>query len=507
MPLADPTDPSAHDRPPLPLAATLACVWLAFVVYGTSLPFDFDVSSDSIRRGWQQAQWTLFRDSDGTAPSRTDLISNVLLFVPVGVLVYLGLAVPGRWRARAVLAALGTAAAVSAAVELAQLASPSRYTSITDWVTNVAGAAMGAAAGAVYNRWFRPAAVRHVRFLAARQTLRLAMLLYLLVLVVAQLAPWDVSIDWSDLKTGFKRTNIVLWHTPPRRRDWWQVFHEMRGRVPPTAGPHVSDRLRTPTQRLDWTVQRMQSAWLFAIAAFLITYTRRRYARLGPFAAAVWGFVGTLVLSVLVEVLQWTIVSACTDVSDVAVAGLGALVGATAGAVYLWRLPTTHPEALRRARRLAGAAMVAFVLLHVADSARPFDFQSPDAPALARIIWVPFQSHFRYTGMQAARDLLGGTFAFLPIGFLAYLLIRTRRPQPSPVDRSHRHATTRTLLLALLVAVWAETLQLWLPTRYPDTTDLLCAVVGAWFGTLLCRWYLDLEHRWTPPPTPPDAER
>ena len=504
--MQQPLDPPATHTTPrrFRLAGTLALLWLAFVLYGTSLPFDFDVSHRSVQRGWQHARWKLFRDPDGSAPSRSDLVSNVLLFVPVGLLVYLWLAPPGVWRPGALIGALGVAALTSAAVELAQLASPSRCTSATDWVTNVGGAMLGAVGGAIYNRWLRRVAMRRARFLAARQTVRLAMILYVGVLVVAQLTPWDVSIDWSDLKKGFKRTNIVLWHTPPQRRYWWQVFREMRGLEPVTAGAPVSERLRTPAQRLNWTVVQARSAWLFAIAAFLITYSRRRYSGSGLFTAAAWGCIGTLLLSVLIEVLQWGIVSSRTDVSDVAVAGLGALCGAAAGAVYLWRLPTTHPEALRRARRLAGAVMIAFVVLHLADSARPFEFAQPARPVSERVIWVPFQSHYRYTGMQAARDLLGATFAFLPIGFMAYLLIRTRRPDPAhaAVERATRRAVGRTLLMSLLVAVWAETVQFWLPARYPDTTDLLCAVVGAWLGTLLCRWYLDVEHRWGPPPLP-----
>ena len=61
-------------------AAVLLLVWGFFIVYGTLLPFDLSESTEGVharmRRLWEQP----WRPS-----SRTDLISNVLLFMPWGV--------------------------------------------------------------------------------------------------------------------------------------------------------------------------------------------------------------------------------------------------------------------------------------------------------------------------------------------------------------------------------------------------------------------------------------
>ena len=98
------------------------------------------------------------------APSRTDLIANFLLYLPLGAACRLGFGRGGSVRRTIHAALLGSA--LSLTLELLQLTTPHRVTSVFDWAWNSAGAASGALAVALYLRigseW-RLAALRHRR--------------------------------------------------------------------------------------------------------------------------------------------------------------------------------------------------------------------------------------------------------------------------------------------------------------------------------------------------------
>jgi len=87
--------------------------------------------------------------------SRTDLIANLLLYIPFGAACRLAAGGSGSVRRIALAALLGSALSLS--LELMQLATPHRVTSIVDWALNSAGALLGAVAVALYlrigNRW------------------------------------------------------------------------------------------------------------------------------------------------------------------------------------------------------------------------------------------------------------------------------------------------------------------------------------------------------------------
>lgn len=76
---------------------------------------------------------------------------NIALFIPFGA----ALVRPGsRWRV--VLGALALGAALSASIEIVQLAIPGRYTSFADFLSNSVGAGLGALVSATSHRWLRP---------------------------------------------------------------------------------------------------------------------------------------------------------------------------------------------------------------------------------------------------------------------------------------------------------------------------------------------------------------
>jgi len=124
------------------LPLVLLLVYVGFVAYGSFSPFDFAYDPDRIRRFLDHPPPRL-HDADGRRlVSLPDVVSNVLLGVPFGVLMaWSGMA--GGPLATRVLRLVLADTATAGAVEGGQLFAPSRTSSLPDVVAQVAGALAG----------------------------------------------------------------------------------------------------------------------------------------------------------------------------------------------------------------------------------------------------------------------------------------------------------------------------------------------------------------------------
>jgi glycopeptide antibiotics resistance protein len=116
---------------------------LALIVYGSLYPFDFQ--PDAIEGGLLEA----LRQLSWQRAGRSDRIFNVLLYLPLGFCLFLGLATRLRRRVAGVLAVLA-GASLSLAIEVAQVYLTIRVPSLTDLTLNALGTALGAAGGAAW---------------------------------------------------------------------------------------------------------------------------------------------------------------------------------------------------------------------------------------------------------------------------------------------------------------------------------------------------------------------
>src|SRR5688572_9089590 len=91
---------------------TLAVIYLGYLLVVTLYPFQFSVPR------WQSLGQSIPRVF--TFPDRTDFISNVPLFIPLGLLLYCRL-VRNRNKAWAILLAAFIGASASLAIEILQL--------------------------------------------------------------------------------------------------------------------------------------------------------------------------------------------------------------------------------------------------------------------------------------------------------------------------------------------------------------------------------------------------
>jgi glycopeptide antibiotics resistance protein len=122
------------DRKPLALGYALLTYMTLVIAAITMIPFDFKVPG---------------RIHINLHGSISDILANIVLFLPLGFIFQLARPSPG-WRP--LLQAAGFGLLVSTTMEACQLFLPGRDTSLIDVVTNGLGALLGAASAAYHQR-------------------------------------------------------------------------------------------------------------------------------------------------------------------------------------------------------------------------------------------------------------------------------------------------------------------------------------------------------------------
>ncbi len=209
---------SRHDGPPetgsgafsphsVRLAWILAAVYLLVIVYASLLPF----------RGWRTPPEEILYFLSATWPrfiTLQDVMVNVAAYVPLGLLLSIGWG--ARYGpARGVLAAVLAAAALSLAMEAAQMFLPSRIASNVDLLANSLGAWLGAMAAPL----FAPSRILGRKLHAARHRLFLdgmttdVGLVVVFLWLVTQFHPTAQLFGTGSLRASIDLP-VVFTHTP-----------------------------------------------------------------------------------------------------------------------------------------------------------------------------------------------------------------------------------------------------------------------------------------------------
>jgi VanZ family protein len=136
---------AAADAQTIPHRRILAIV-VALILYGSLYPWEFHT-----RHYDRNPLWILLHTWPHTIDRYVlwDVAINITLYAPLGMFAYLAVSARAS-RAVRILAPLALALALSASIEMLQLFDDSRSCSLSDVASNVAGAAVGIAAGALY---------------------------------------------------------------------------------------------------------------------------------------------------------------------------------------------------------------------------------------------------------------------------------------------------------------------------------------------------------------------
>jgi len=160
------------------------------IAYGSLYPFDFRFGEldggtfDTFLRSWRAQS------------GRGDLLGNVILFVPFGLI---GTITTKDWRQafwRAILVFLA-AAVFAVGLQFAQLYLPSRTAALNDVFWNLLGTAVGCLGGFVLSKYVR-------RWLREGQGLQLVPVVLLGCWAALRLNPFVPSIDFQAIKNSLK---------------------------------------------------------------------------------------------------------------------------------------------------------------------------------------------------------------------------------------------------------------------------------------------------------------
>lgn len=331
-------------------------LYVVLIVYASLFPLT----------GWrwpQEPLWHFLQWRWGVETSRSDLVSNVLAYVPLGIL----LGMRGKARGRSGLNNVALAAlagwCLSFAVESIQQWLPSRMPSVLDLVTNLGGTCLGACAGLVLTGESDLAQ----RLRAARAAWCVpgpavnGGLLALLIWVLSQLSPFVPSLDLGTVKAGLS----AIW------------------------------RMLNQPSRFDLALALIYALNIIGLGLLAQTLTRPERRAWPRFALLV---TATLLLKIVVvgRVL-----------APEALAGLAAAL-----MLLLFLLDLS-------VRAAAWAAIIA-----VAAGFTVGELQSMDGP-LHPFNWIPFAGEMD-RNLNGFASILGGVWPFVALGYLGNLLTPAR---------------------------------------------------------------------------------
>lgn len=425
--------------------AAVAIAAAATVVYGSFVPFDFRAPHGTDATG-------LAFPSPSMA-SRTDFVSNVLLFLP-GPFALMGALCAGRGRrsataVAAVLVPLFTVA-VAWSVEWGQQFLPSRTPS---WYDVLAAATASCVAVTVWlavgdrvTDWLH-------RAIAGRQPrtfVETALVLYAAGTAVLQVLPLDLTIRPAELAEKYRAGRIVL--TPLA-----------------SLLPLGLDALLAAFS----TLLRSVPFGLLGLVLWMPASTIRR-----PVGAFVLG----LGAVAAIEAAQIFVFSRVFDVTDVLVGAAGVATGSWAGRRAWSHRTAAAPASVATSWAIRGLA--AWLLILLVRHWYPFDFSLD--PALIRsrlpeVIGVPFRAYYTANPFEALNDAAIKGLLAVPVGLLLW---RCWPPRSWPTVPA---AIRLTILLAVSTVFFTavEAGQLLLPSRYPDITDVGIGMAGTAVGLAL----------------------
>ncbi len=368
LPAAAFDSPGRRTWPP---SSVLWLLFTLFVVYAAAIPFRFVGNFALVQAKLAALHFSPFVSPDGSRLSIPDVLQNVLLFVPFGVLGMIARGSGGRLRRIATVTLLG--AVLSACVETLQLFTADRITAVSDLAADTAGTLIGAAAFAAHERAFQAALTRFSNARFERKAFAFPLMAFLAVACIAEWHPFDVTLDVSSVWGNVKLFRAHPWDTGP-----------------------LTDEV------LEW----LRFAAVGGAAALWFRICNVRWPR--ALAAAVG-----VVLACGLETSQFFIESRGPDLRDAAVHGFGAIAGAAlAGASQ--RLRPALLTTLVYLLTIIGAAIQELSPFAVAPTRNPVE-------------WIPFLSYYQYTSTVTISHVLEMLLMFLPFGFVLSLSVTRGR--------------------------------------------------------------------------------
>jgi glycopeptide antibiotics resistance protein len=414
-------------------------IYLAFVIYGSLVPLNFRYLP--LDQAWSNFH-NILNIKLGVA-SRVDLVTNILLFIPLSFL-WLGT----LWSTNNLGLKLGASALVlicclclSIGIEFSQLFFPPRTASQTDMLAETLGALIGILLwwwkGTVTVKWIEQFFNQH------ESTAGRLLWIYLAILFGYNILPLDLTISPIELHDKWRQGKIIL--------------------IPFTGLP-------SGAAEFAYNLFTDIVIWIPVTFLFILSGKRR------PMQAWIW----TVTAAIILEFAQLLVYSRVTDFTDIISACLGAGIGVIAASQFRSHGTSPSQQPLNNRLLLWIAASLVYSLLLCAIFWYPYDFHLDSNFLRQRIsgfYQVPLVSYFYSTEFRAITEVIHKMGFFMPLGGLLAF---------TSMQISHLRLRTFFTLLALAIiagmAFVIELGQVGLPSKYPGNTDLALEALGGIIG-------------------------
>ncbi len=421
--------------------ATLAVM---LVIYGSWLPFEFDTAA------LMKSELAVVGRIAWVPSNLEDVIANIGIFIPIGLLVTMRLIVGGWGRAPRIVFASVVAASASLICEAGQTIIVQRSASYTDMVFHGLGTLIGIVLAGLSLR------------LAQRFTRQLSMGLALnphralfgivaILVVFAKLAPFDFTISPAALAHSMNTAR-------------WSPFD------PASAGLQQSV--------LGDLTETAGSFFAFALLGILGVGLLREQAE--SRMVSVVNTIGKLiVLAIGIELAQIVIVSHTCDALDVLLYVYGGLMGAGLGVALGTSAADNHRFAGRQvaARVLLTAALVVQGVL-VVGSIFPAGGQL-EKLSTSSIQWIPFYAQFKEPLAKSIGQIVSSVIWY---GTLAIVVAS------ASVGGVRRYRFLPAVLATVGLVLLTEAAQVFDQARVADMTEPVLALAASAVAMFVCRW-------------------
>lgn len=417
--------------------------YLAFVVYGSLLPFDYRPIP------FEQAinQFLHIRYLDLGVVSRADWIANILLYMPLAYLAVdwatasRGIATTHRAPIGGMVFAIVLSLGTALAVEFLQIFFAPRTVSLNDLLAEGIGTVLGLFLWARYHRTFRQLVddFRH----ADAHSVHAAIILYLIAYLALALFPFDLLVSGAEWRGKLASGRVA-----------WILADNCTG-------------LRCLVQLLAEAAAIAPLGLLLALANPRLRLTR--VAALG------------LALGIALELLQLAIASGTSQGMSVVMRVVGLVGGAWVGR----SLPRLSLQAVANRIRWTTLLLTIpylFALTWLNGWWSEHWLEPSEAiNRLAELKLLPLYYHYFSTETHAVASVLSQLGMYAPVGMAYWAQTYSRRSL----------AAVRLLPLALVTAslsLFVELGKLAVPGRHPDLSNLFFAVGGALISYLALSW-------------------
>jgi VanZ family protein len=449
--------------------------YLAFVIYGSLVPWQFRPLPLNIAL----EQFSNIRYLQLGISSRADWVANILLFIPFAFLLA-ACFLPSRSNKPTVLSALFLwliCLALALAIEFTQLYFPQRTVSINDIIAE----SFGALLGIMLFYLFGQRILHYLHTVALMQGSQRSLLKYLLMAYIAlftlyNILPLDLTLSPIELYKKWRESRIILLPFSAYHGAFIEVFYAIFSDV------------------LLWCP--------IAILLYLQQHSRASI------------YIKLIALACLIEFFQLFVYSRVTDLTDVILAFFAAWLSCNFVSLLqyyqLIKLPSDNAEySLSNRNKLSlwlAFSIAAYSLIILLVFWYPYNFDFDWAQINQKLMHsrnqVLLESLYFGTEYRAITALLQKVLLFAPLGALwAFSYNAVQQPWQK------RLLLTVTGCYTILLAFITEAMQLALPGKTVDLTDVLLAIMGAASGFLLTRycyrfWFNALpEHLRTVPTT------